>query len=243
MSFVENLKRALTVVTGIGAPSEEEARAAVRKGKPRTIAFQDDGTIPNNPTLPLVIFKNAVRLDGAADAAAMFETLFAANGWGNSWRNGIYDYVRYHSRIHEVLGIARGSARVRFGGDGGEEIEIKAGDVAILPAGTGHHRLSASEDFLVVGAYPAEGEYDECRGAPEEHARALKTIPNVPLPKADPIHGADGPLLEAWTRKKRTSAPKRRASAKTATARRRPAKKAKLAGTAKTAAARRKRKG
>jgi uncharacterized protein YjlB len=243
MSIVENFKRALTAVTGIGAPSEEEARAAVRKGKPRTIMFKDDGAIPNNPALPLVVFKNAVRLDGAFDAAAVFETLFAANGWRDSWRNGIYDYVHYHSRVHEVLGVARGSARVRFGGERGEEIDIKAGDVAILPAGTGHHCLSASEDFLVVGAYPPAGTYDECRGAPEEHARALETIPNVPLPKADPIHGADGPLLEVWTRKRATSAPKRRASAKTAPARRHPAKTPKRAGTAKTAAARRKRKG
>ena len=51
-------------------------------------------------------------LAGLRDPAAMFERLFETNGWGGSWRNGIYDYVHYHPRTHEVLGIARGRARV-----------------------------------------------------------------------------------------------------------------------------------
>jgi uncharacterized protein YjlB len=38
------------------------------------------------------------------------EELFRQNGWRASWRDGIYDYVHYHSRIHEVLGVARGKA-------------------------------------------------------------------------------------------------------------------------------------
>jgi uncharacterized protein YjlB len=68
----------------------------------------------------------------------MFEELFKRNGWGDSWRNGIFDYVHYHSSTHEVLGIARGGASVRFGGDKGKVFELHAGDVVILPAGTGH---------------------------------------------------------------------------------------------------------
>ena len=31
----------------------------------------------------------------------VIEDLFEANGWGDTWRDGIYDYVHYYSRIHE----------------------------------------------------------------------------------------------------------------------------------------------
>jgi mannose-6-phosphate isomerase-like protein (cupin superfamily) len=52
------------------------------------------------------------------------------------WRDGIYDWIHYHSRTHEVLGIARGSAKAQFGGPKGRTVTLKAGDAAILPAGT-----------------------------------------------------------------------------------------------------------
>jgi uncharacterized protein YjlB len=126
--------------------------------------------------------------------------LFNANDWGDSWRNGIYEYVHYHSRTHEVLGIARGHARVRFGGNEGKIIALRSGDVVILPAGTGHQRISASKELLVVGAYPPSGSYDECMPLPEHHARALKSIPKVPTPAKDPVYGRGGPLQELWRR-------------------------------------------
>ncbi|MFO1187996.1 MAG: cupin, partial [Alphaproteobacteria bacterium] len=141
-----------------------------------------------------------VELAAAKDPAAVFEKLFASHRWGESWRNGVYDFVHYHSQIHEVLGIARGSARLRFGGNKGEVLEVAAGDVAVLPAGTGHPKLSASTDFLVVGAYPPDGTYDLCRGGAADHAKALATIANVPVPKTDPVFGADGPLVKLWAR-------------------------------------------
>ena len=176
----------------------QTVRAARQQVKPRTFHFKDDGAVPNN-RLPLIIYKSVVRFVQPVDEAAVFEQLFASHAWGGSWRNGIYPYVHYHSQIHEVLGIARGQARVRFGGDAGKEIDVEAGDAAILPAGTGHQCLMASVDFLVVGAYPPEGRYDECRGRPDEHARALKTIPEVPIPAADPLFGEDGPLRKLWS--------------------------------------------
>jgi uncharacterized protein YjlB len=160
--------------------------------------FADDGAIPNNPRLPFVVYRSPVRLTHAPDPAAMFEEIFQANGWGDSWRDGIYDYLHYHSATHEVLGIARGHARVQFGGRHGKLIELWSGDVAILPAGTGHQLVRGSHDLLVVGAYPPEGKYDECAGSSEERAHALRSIPEVPNPAKDPIYGVNGPLLGLW---------------------------------------------
>ena len=96
-----------------------------------------------------------------------------------------------------MLGIARGKGTVRFGGNKGRTIQLKAGDVAILPAGTCHQCLAASADFLVVGAYLPLGTYDECTKS-EDHARALKTIPKVGRPRKDPVYSSNGPLLSAW---------------------------------------------
>jgi len=198
MYILESLKRTIKQVTGWRRPTARQVRGRVIRRKPKTFLFRDDGSIPNNPDMPFVVFPAAVRVDTAGDPAAIFEQMFESNGWGDTWRNGIYDYVHYHSRIHEVLGIARGRARVQFGGPRGEEIEVAAGDVAILPAGTGHQCVMASEDFLVVGAYPPVGTYDECRGKDDEHALAKTSIPQTPLPGKDPVYGAEGPLKKLW---------------------------------------------
>ena len=166
--------------------------------KPLTLVFEDDGLVPNN-SLPLLLYKRAVAVDNNHPEKAI-EKLFGANGWGDMWRNGVYDYPHYHATVHEALGIARGNAVVRFGGDKGQEIAIAAGDVAILPAGTGHQCLSASADFSVVGAYPPGPKMQVTRPTPENHAKALKTIPAVKLPATDPVRGADGPLVRLWKR-------------------------------------------
>jgi uncharacterized protein YjlB len=165
--------------------------------EPLAFRFADDGLVPNNPTLPFLVYRGAVDVAGR-DPAAAIERRFAAHGWGDMWRNGIYPFTHYHSRIHEALGVARGRARVRFGGASGEELEITAGDIAVLPAGTGHQRLSASGDLLVVGAYPPAGTYDLCRATPSDRERARATIPAVPLPATDPLYGAAGPLVALW---------------------------------------------
>ena len=169
----------------------------VKNTKPATFLFEDDGLTPNN-VLPLVIYKRALDLDSGTPERTI-EELFGANGWGQDiWRNGIYDYLHYHATVHEVLGIARGHGRVRFGGDAGREFELDAGDVAILPAGTGHQCLRSTDDFSVVGAYPPGAKMQVTRPTPENHAAALKTIPVVKLPDSDPVAGKDGPLVKLW---------------------------------------------
>ena len=165
---------------------------------PQALMFADDGSIPNNPRLPFLLYRGAIDLSGTPDPEQVIEKTFARHGWGDMWRNGIYPYVHYHSRIHEALGVARGRAKVRFGGAGGEVLELAGGDVVVLPAGTGHQCLWAGPELCVIGAYPKSGEYDLCRGSKAEHAKAKASIPHVPLPDSDPVHGPDGPLPRLW---------------------------------------------
>ena len=106
-----------------------------RTAQPITHVFADDGNIPNN-VLPLVLYRGGIDLTGSPDPEALIEKTFTVNGWRGLWRNGIYPYVHYHSMIHEAMAVARGRAKVRFGGDNGEAIDVMAGDVVVLPAGT-----------------------------------------------------------------------------------------------------------
>jgi uncharacterized protein YjlB len=165
---------------------------------PVTHKFADDGRIPNNPAFPLVLYRGGIDLTGSPDPEDVIERTFAANGWGDMWRNGIYPYAHYHSMIHEVMGVARGRATVRFGGEKGRDIEIAPGDVVILPAGTGHQCLKQTPTLVVIGAYPGSGKYNLCRNTKSDHARALLTIPKVPPPAVDPVFGPEGPLLALW---------------------------------------------
>ena len=160
---------------------------------PITYAFADDGIIPNN-SLPLILYRGAIDLAGSPDPELIIEKTFVANGWGGMWHNGVYAYAHYHSMIHEAMGVARGSVKVRFGGEHGEAIDIAPGDVVILPAGTGHQRLAQSSDLVVIGAYPPSGKYNLCRGSRAEHAKALISIAKVPQPATDPVFGQEGPL-------------------------------------------------
>jgi uncharacterized protein YjlB len=176
----------------------EAMDVSTRSAEPLALMFRDDGSIPNNPRLPFLVYRGVIELAGKESPERAIESTFGANGWGDMWRNGIFSYVHYHSMIHEALGIARGRAKVRFGGEAGEVLELAPGDVAVLPAGTGHQCLWSTPNLCVIGACPKRGSYDLCRGSKAEHAKALKTIPQVPLPDSDPVHGDAGPLTSLW---------------------------------------------
>jgi uncharacterized protein YjlB len=62
--------------------------------------------VPNNPRLPLIVYRGALETSG--DTAASCVALFDRNGWIGAWRNGVYSHHHYHSSAHEVLGIVAG---------------------------------------------------------------------------------------------------------------------------------------
>lgn len=165
--------------------------------QPETLMFAPNDWIPNNARLPVLIYRAAIEPAGT-DLASLFEAAFARNGWPPRWRNGVYDFDHFHPSTHEVLGFARGHARLMVGGPApiGRELTVDAGDVVVLPAGTGHRRLAASVDFLVVGAYPPDEDTGISRAALS--AGGLHALNAVRFPPSDPLSGPDGPLAKLW---------------------------------------------
>ena len=170
-------------------------RAFAVEGAPAEVMrLTRNGWMPNNDRLPVLLYHGVAA--GSPDRATAMEELFKRNGWPPQWRNGVYPFHHFHSTAHEVLGFAGGSAKLVLGGEGGRQLTVRSGDVLLLPAGTGHCKLEASPDFLVIGAYPEGESWDICRAEPD--AAMLERMRAVRFPKSDPVSGAGGALVREW---------------------------------------------
>ena len=122
-----------------------------------------------------------------------------ANGWGGTWLWQVFPFHHYHPNAHEALAVATGQAELILGGPAGERVSVRAGDVLVVPAGTGHRQIKASANFRVWGAYPPGQErYETLRAEHPQDGAVLKRIRAAPLPATDPVFRADGPLVRLW---------------------------------------------
>jgi uncharacterized protein YjlB len=168
--------------------------------QPEQFRFKDDGVFPNS-VLPLLVYRQALTADGQ-DGASVFERRFGQNDWSNSWRNGVYSFPHYHSTSHELLGVYRGAATLRLGGEHGRKLDVHSGDIIVIPAGVAHQKLDSTSDFAVVGAYPDGRQWDLLRGLPGERPKADRKIAALPIPDNDPVYGAEGPLRQIWKQRR-----------------------------------------
>ncbi len=75
-------------------------------------------------------------------------------------------------------------------------MSVTAGDVLVLPVGTGHCRLEANPNFLVVGAYPPNQTADLCRVAPA--AAMTAQMKGLSAAVSDPVGEPDEWLPKIW---------------------------------------------
>ena len=159
-------------------------------------SFAPDGKIPNHPQLPVMIWQGVVPGDAGDDT---IKALFEHNGWRRVWTWKVYDFQHFHPNAHEVLCVTMGSARIQLGGSNGPIVDVRAGDATVLPAGTGHCSISASDDFAICGGYPPD-QVD--RVILEEGEISLEeaqaAVARVSLPTTDPFFGKGGPLISTW---------------------------------------------
>jgi uncharacterized protein YjlB len=134
---------------------------------------------------PLLIYRKAF-YDREIKGAEWLENHFAQNNWTSSWRAGVYDYHHFHSTAHEVLGVYQGEAVLQLGGEAGDLVDVKAGDIIVIPAGVSHKAYQHSKDFKVVGAYAEGHDWDIKKRADEEAQANMKKLP---LPAKDPFTG------------------------------------------------------
>ena len=195
--------------------------------------------IPNSP-LPLMHyrFENAL-------GPKVFQQLCDSNDWTVQWiyRYGDTQRSHYHSGAHECMAVLSGTATIRFGvGDtsldmqdntygpareaGGVEIEARAGDVFVLPAGTAHkthktnpkaefrlmtpgdgHGIPEGTDldkieldgFTMVGAYPKGSKFWDSIKGDEQDGPAFANVWSMQRPAKDPVLGySPQGLAGAW---------------------------------------------
>ncbi|QDS67544.1 hypothetical protein FKW77_002596 [Venturia effusa] len=133
--------------------------------------------------------------------------MFKSNGWHTQWilRYGETQQSHYHSRAHECMAVLSGTATIRFGAadlttdlkkstwedahEAGVEVEAKAGDVFLIPAGVAHKTFDTSpkRDFALLT--PGQGRGIEVEDGNVEEALKRVTLEGFCMMGAYPEDG------------------------------------------------------
>ena len=156
------------------------------------VYLESDGTFPNNPRFPVVVYRDVFCEARDGDGAE----LLVRNGWTRPWAWGVFTYHHYHSTAWEALLCVRGSADVQFGGPSGPVLQPAKGDLVLVPPGVAHKQLADRDGFTLLGAYPSHDgcrtpSADTVRGAPT--AAQARNIAACATPVLDPRWGGSTP--------------------------------------------------
>lgn len=125
---------------------------------PETYLLKPNQHAPNSH-MPVLIYRQCLPLPLSEEKAATF---FASHAWEKRGAWGHIPQRHFHPNSHECYGVVSGESTLLVGcghndTDGGTEIEVSAGDVVVLPAGTGHCNLQSTLDYRYIGVYPEVG--------------------------------------------------------------------------------------
>ena len=164
----------------------------------QALRFDDDGETPNNPRLPLLLYRGALTV--LASVIRLCPSSARSPGTvGPTVGVTASIFPALHTTAHEAFGIARGRATVR----------VRRVPAARSPYGrgrrrrraasrlSGHQRLDSTPDLLVVG--PIRGTLGWISIArkrrPPHGPRQHRQVPMPPAIRCGPA----GPLVALWS--------------------------------------------